>query len=774
MTSPTVLLGSDAIFAANASRVGDLHRGSTVDVTVRLRMGRRPPAPGPAIAAPAVIHPTQHAMLNSASDADISKVISFAKKTGLNVIRADPAQRTMVLRGDAAAFAKAFAVRLGLFKHDDLTCRSYRGPITLNPMLAGVVQAVIGLEDSRAVRTFFQRGAAATPLTALTPATLAATYNFPPQPDGHAPSIAVIGFAQEVPKKEVEAYARAAHSPVPSIEAVKVCDMGQRDAASDDDRDGLSMMLQVLSVLVPKAQFTVYLTAPTERGCVEALLAAIHAAPPHDIICLGWGIAEERLTHPTIEAIDSILHDAATLGITICAAAGDSGSAIERGSDLAGVQYPAASPYALACGGTALGPGLARWSECVWNEGPQGAAGGGGVSALAAIPHWQVASQPPLSVRTHRHGLGVPDVAAHAARKPGVACLVGGRMTACGGTALSTALWAALLARIRQTMVGHGHDARLGLIAPTLYRLAPLGLFNSPPMGTNEPTGRVGGYPARFTWDPCTGLGTPNGKALLAALLADREPAPGAGSAAEVRIDWTPKPGLVREIVEGRDGSLWALGTVPAGGQWPLFRATPFGWSHVAGAYGCALAVGLDGNAWVASDTGVVRFFDGRTWHVHPGRAASLAVAADGALWIVDHDKDGGNGVVRRWTDGAFADSGIVASRIKVDSIGVPLAIAADGSGFRLSHMTWRHIAENITELAIDRTGVTWAVTRGAGRIWRLDAANATWHAARASAATRLFGQRNGGLLAIQPGGALYSGHAHPLPSGATHVARSA
>lgn len=774
MTSPTVLLGSDAIFAANASRIADLDHGSTVDVTVRLRMGRRPPAPRSAIAAPVVIDPAQHAMLNSASDADISRVVSFAKRTGLKVVRTDPAQRTMVLRGDAVSFAKAFAVRLGLFRHGELTRRSYGGPIALNPMLAEVVQAVIGLEDGRAVRTFFQRGAAATPFTALTPATLAAAYSFPPQASGHPPSIAVIGFAREAPRHDVDAYARAAHGPPPSIETVKVSDIGQRDSASDDDRDGLSMMLQVLGALVPQARFTVYLTAPTERGCVEALLAAVHASQPHDIICLGWGVAEERLTHPTIDAIDSILHDAATLGITVCAAAGDSGSAIEQGSDLAGVQYPAASPYVLACGGSALGPGLARWSECVWNEGPHGAAGGGGVSALSAIPHWQAASQPPLSVRTHRHGLGVPDVAAHAARQPGVACLIGGRMVACGGTALSTALWAALLARIHQTLAGHGHDARLGLITPTLYRLAPLGLFNSPPMGSNEPNGRVGGYPARFTWDPCTGLGTPNGKALLAALLADREPAPGAAGTVQVRIDWTWKPGLVREIVEGRDGSLWAFGTVPAGGQWPLFRSTPFGWSHVPGAHGCALAIGLDGHPWVASDTGVIRFFDGRTWHVHPGRASSLAVAADGALWIVDHDKMNGNGAVKRWTNGAFVDSGIVASRIKVDSIGVPLAIAADGSGLRLSGTTWRHVAENVTELAIDRAGVTWAATRGAGRIWRLDAPNATWHAAQASAATRLFAQRDGGLLAIQPGGALYSGHTHPLSSSATHVARSA
>ena len=773
MTSPTVLVGSNAVFAAGADRVGDLGRRSTVEVTLRLRTGRRRRAPDLDNGAPPVIDSFQHAMLNSASESDISTVVSFAKTMKLNVVRTDAARRAVVLRGDETAFAKAFAVRLGRFRRGETTRRSYSGPIALNPVLAGVVQAVIGLEDARAVHSFFLRGAAAGRPPALTPATLAAAYNFPPPPGGSAPSIAVIGFCDDVPA-EVKAYAKAMNLPSPSIEKVTVCKPGEPDAATGDDRDGLAAMLQVLSALVPEARFTVYLTAPTERGCVEALLAAVHAPQAPDVICLGWGMAEERFTGPAVRTIDSILRDAATLGITVCAAAGDSGSALERGSDLAGVQFPAASPHVLACGGTMVGLGLAGWSESVWNEGPQGAAGGGGVSAIAAVPPWQQASHLPLSVRTYGTGRGVPDVAAHAARQPGVALLIGGKMMACGGTALSTALWTALLARIRQTMASHGHDARLGLVAPTLYRLARFGLFNSPTTGSNEPTGRVGGYFARLGWDPGTGLGTPNGKALLNALLANSEPAPGAASTEDFAIAWTWKPGLAREIVEGRDGTLWALGTVKVSGQWPLFRATPFGWTPVPGAFGCALAIGLDGKPWVANDKGVIRSFDGTSWQVHSGHASSLAMTRDGALWIVAYDQAGGDRAVLRWTDGGFVDTGIVASRIKIDAAGVLLAIRADGSGLRLSRTSWRHVADNVTELAVDRAGVTWAVTRGAGRIWRLDAAKATWHVARASAAARLFGQRDGSLLAVQADGAIFTGRTLPLHSDATTVARSA
>ncbi len=83
-------------------------------------------------------------------------------------------------------------------------------------------------------------------------------------------------------------------------------------------------------------------------------------------------------------------------------------------------------------------------------------------------------------------------------------------------------------------------------------------------------------------------------------------------------------------------------------GQWPLFRATPFGWTPVPGAFGCALAIGLDGKPWVANDKGVIRSFDGTSWQVHSGHASSLAMTRDGALWIVAYDQAGGDRAVLR------------------------------------------------------------------------------------------------------------------------------
>jgi hypothetical protein len=397
------------------------------------------------------------------------------------------------------------------------------------------------------------------------------------------------------------------------------------------------------------------------------------------------------------------------------------------------------------------------WCEQVWNEGPEGAAGGGGVSALAGVPPWQTASQPPISVRTGRPGRGVPDVAAYAAREPGLLCRIDGHWAAGGGTALSAALWAALLARIRQAMA-ETTDAPPGLVAPTLYRLAQPGLFNVAATGGNETTGHVGGYFARLGWDACTGLGTPNGAALLDAMLRDADQGPGPNATAEITLDWAWLPGLARDVVEGRDGTLWLLGTIETAGQRQLFRATPFGWTAVPGAFGCALAVAPDGNPWLADAEGIIRFFDGSGWRVHPGRAAAIAVAADGAPWIVARTQDDSDGAVQCWTGSAFADSGIVARRIKIDAAGVLLAMSADGTGQRLAGATWRRVAGNIADLAVDQAGTVWAASRGAGRIWRLDAPHAVWQGAQASVAVRLLGRRDGSLLAVQADGAMFTG----------------
>src|SRR6185312_6596067 len=137
------------------------------------------------------------------------------------------------------------------------------------------------------------------------------------------------------------------------------------------------------------------------------------------------------------------------MGITVCAAAGDSGSSDSlSGGDH--VDFPASSPYVLACGGTRLeGAAGAITSETVWNGGPRGGASGGGVSAQFALPAWQrrlsVSTRDGVAPLTRR---GIPDVAGNADPATGYRVRVDGTAQVVGGTSAVAPLWAGLIARI--------------------------------------------------------------------------------------------------------------------------------------------------------------------------------------------------------------------------------------------------------------------------------------------------------------------------------------
>jgi len=100
---------------------------------------------------------------------------------------------------------------------------------------------------------------------------------------------------------------------------------------------------------------------------------------------------------------------------------------------------------------------------------------------------------------------GVPDVAGDADPVTGYEVRVDGGDTVIGGTSAVAPLWAGLVACINQLK---GHN--VGYINSIIY--AHPEVFNDVQRGNN------GAYSADINWDACTGLGTPNGKALLAIL----------------------------------------------------------------------------------------------------------------------------------------------------------------------------------------------------------------------------------------------------------------
>jgi kumamolisin len=148
-------------------------------------------------------------------------------------------------------------------------------------------------------------------------------------------------------------------------------------------------------------------------------------------------------------------------------------------------------------------------SETVWNNGPGNGATGGGVSDTFPRPVWQANVGVPTSAQAS--GRGVPDVAADADPQTGYRILVDGQEIVIGGTSAVAPLWAALIARLVQST-----GRPLGLAQPKLYDTISAGQVA--PGFRDITKGDNGAYDAGPGWDACTGLGVPNGSALLAAL----------------------------------------------------------------------------------------------------------------------------------------------------------------------------------------------------------------------------------------------------------------
>jgi kumamolisin len=136
------------------------------------------------------------------------------------------------------------------------------------------------------------------------------------------------------------------------------------------------------------------------------------------------------------------------------------------------------------------------------NEG----ATGGGVSRTFPLPDYQASAQVPVHPETKFTGRGVPDVAGDADPVTGYQVRVDGKNMVIGGTSAVAPLWAGLIAVINQQL-----GKPVGFVQPALYRIGT-------PAFRDITTGNNGGYQASNNWDPCTGLGSPNGAALLKAL----------------------------------------------------------------------------------------------------------------------------------------------------------------------------------------------------------------------------------------------------------------
>jgi kumamolisin len=119
-------------------------------------------------------------------------------------------------------------------------------------------------------------------------------------------------------------------------------------------------------------------------------------------------------------------------------------------------------------------------------------------------------------------GRGVPDVAANADAASGYKLFVGGRAALGGGTSAAAPLWAGLVALLNEQLShAAGRPITLGFVNALLYRPDVAAALKPIQHGDNRLKGSgpgVAWFQAGPGWNPCTGLGVPDGRRLLKVL----------------------------------------------------------------------------------------------------------------------------------------------------------------------------------------------------------------------------------------------------------------
>jgi kumamolisin len=281
---------------------------------------------------------------------------------------------------------------------------------------------------------------------------------------------------------------------------------GQLPPPEDEE----TLDVQWASGIAPGATIRVYaagsLFYPDLDKALDMILADAQKPGGPQHVSISLGSREDLVSEDELRVQAATFLKLAALGVNTFVSSGDDGSnpsLLGRGrGDESHVEYYASDPWVIAVGGTTLhfdAGSNTVVSEIAWPG------SGGGISKKLPQPAWQ------KSAWTDQQYRLVPDVSSVADNRPGGFVVLNGREVAYGGTSWSAPMWAGFSALIAEAREKAG-KAPIGFLAPTLYGLQKGQGFRDIVTGSN------GAYKAGPGWDPVTGLGVPDVKALIEAI----------------------------------------------------------------------------------------------------------------------------------------------------------------------------------------------------------------------------------------------------------------
>ncbi len=532
MSNPNIvaLEGSRRIPLPGAKALGPTNPNAVIDVLVKVR---RKKAVGDLHTRPEPIGREGVASTYGASAEDIDTVAKTFEKLGLQVVATNPATRTVELSGSAEDIEQAFQVKLFNYEHPDGNYRGRVGEIFVPASLKDLVTGVFGLDDRRVARrrrryeTHKGGAKSAGQSSWYVSNQLGQRYSYPAG-DGAGQAVGLLEFGGGYFRSDLAMFCQLAKVPEPTVKAISVD--GTSTSAHDGAEGEVMLDVEVVAGLCPKSTICVYFAHWSEKGWIQALDATVNdTTNKPSVVSASWGNPEDVgiWTHAAMTEINETLKDAAMAGMTVCIAAGDDGSSDADMDGHAHVDFPAASPYVVAVGGTAIPKKGRPLPDIVWFEGdglrqpnnPNSGATGGGVSAVFPRPSWQqnitIKSVNPGAIV----GRVIPDVAADADWTVSPYLLVvDGQAQPNGGTSAASPLVAALI-----VLINGGATSPVGYLTPLLYQPGP----NGQPLGASvckdvvsgkNTSAKVGGYSAGPGYDAASGWGTPIGTQLAQAL----------------------------------------------------------------------------------------------------------------------------------------------------------------------------------------------------------------------------------------------------------------
>ncbi len=469
------------------------------------------------------------------------------------------------------------------------------------------------------------------------PSDLQSAYNLPSAAAGSGQTVAVVD-AQDDPSAESDLATYRAQYGLPACTTANGCfhkvdqSGGTNYPSADPGWAGeISLDLDMVSAVCPQCHILlVEAASPSLADLGTAVNKAVSLGARY--VSNSYGGAE----NPAETSLDNQYFNHP--GVAITASAGDSGY---------GAQFPAASQYVTAVGGTSLSRGgnTRGWSESVWStDSTHGT--GSGCSADEPKPSWQTAD----TGCAHRT---IADVSAVADPATGVAVYdsySASGWNVFGGTSASSPIVAATYALAGTPAAG---------TYPASYPYGGASALNDVTTGSNGTCAPSYLCTAGSGYDGPTGLGTPNGTAAFTS-------GPLTGTTLQPGQRLLPGHSLSSAsatVVMQDDGNLVAYLRTGGSGTGPAVWA-----SRTSGHPGAYAYMQSDGNL-VVYPSGGGPVSGGALWASNTwGNSGAYTVLQDDGNLVVYKSTGGTGKGGGLWADGSYARSQTIGSGQKLQA----------------------------------------------------------------------------------------------------------